>query len=73
MRSALLGQPLRTLREGRQLSILSHRRHNREACLFPAEETILQENDRVTILAQSFVVGQLHALNTPPAAGAPRP
>jgi voltage-gated potassium channel len=64
--SPLIGRPLGHLRDGRQLSILSHRRQNREACLFPAEDTLLAENDRVTVLAQSFVLGQLHELNRPP-------
>ena len=63
--SPLIGRPLRRLQEGRQLSILSHRRQNREAGLFPSPDTLLEEGDKVTILAQSFVVGQLHELNRP--------
>jgi voltage-gated potassium channel len=61
--SPLIGKPLSFLSEGRQLSILSHRRHNKEANLFPAEDTILAENDKVAVLAQAFVIGQLHYLN----------
>jgi Trk K+ transport system NAD-binding subunit len=61
--SPLIGKPVRYLQENRQLSILSHRRHNQEAVLFPPEDTILQENDKVAVLAQSSVIGQLHQLN----------
>jgi voltage-gated potassium channel len=61
--SALIGKPLAFLRENREISILSHRRHNQEAVLFPPHDIILQERDRVTILSQSFVIGQLHELN----------
>jgi Trk K+ transport system NAD-binding subunit len=61
--SRLIGKPLRFLREQRQLSILSHRRHNQEAVLFPSEEVVLQEKDKVAILAQSAVIGELHQLN----------
>ncbi len=63
--SSLIGATLRSLHEGRQLTILSHRRYNHEAHLFPSEDAVLQENDRVTVLAQSFVVGELHELNAP--------
>jgi Trk K+ transport system NAD-binding subunit len=63
--SALIGKPLGFLSQGRQLSILSHRRHNQEAVLFPGADDILRENDRVTVLAQAFVIGQLHQLNSP--------
>ena len=66
--SPLIGRPLHNLQEGRQLSILSHRRLNREANLFPSPDTLLEEGDKVTILAQSYVVGQLHEMNRPPAA-----
>jgi voltage-gated potassium channel len=61
--SALIGRSLRDVRGTRQLSILSHRRHNQEATLFPREDIILQENDRVAVLAQNSVIGQLHELN----------
>ncbi len=61
--SPLIGKPLGFLRDGRQLSILSHRRHGKEATLFPDEGTILEESDKVAVLAQAFVVGQLHELN----------
>jgi len=63
--SALIGRPLSYLCQGRQLSVLSHRRHNQEAVLFPEADGILRENDRVTVLAQAFVIGQLHELNSP--------
>lgn len=63
--SPLIGKSLGYLRQGRQLTILSHRRHNQEAVLFPAEEITLQERDKVAVLGQSFVVGQLHELNRP--------
>jgi voltage-gated potassium channel len=61
--SPLVGKPLGFLREHGQLSILSHRRHNQEAVLFPPDGTILQENDKVAVLAQAFVIGRLHELN----------
>jgi len=61
--SLLIGKPIRFLREARQLSILSHRRYNREAVLFPPEDTVLQEKDKVAVLAQSAVIGELHQLN----------
>jgi Trk K+ transport system NAD-binding subunit len=63
--SPLIGKPLHLLIEHRQLSILSHRRHNQEAVLFPSPETIMRENDRIAVLAQAFVIGQLHELNKP--------
>jgi voltage-gated potassium channel len=63
--SILIGKPLRFLRERRQLSILSHRRYNQEAVLFPSEDVILQEKDKVAVLAQSAVIGELHQLNQP--------
>lgn len=61
--SPLIGKPLQYLLENRQLSILSHRRHNHEAVLFPSGDTLLREHDKVAILAQSSVIGQLHQLN----------
>lgn len=61
--SALIGKPLRFLRDNYLLCILSHRRHNQEANLFPAEDIMLQEQDKVTILGQNAVISQLHALN----------
>jgi voltage-gated potassium channel len=64
--SPLVGKRVGFLREGRELSILSHRRKNREADLFPSDEVVLQAEDRVAVLAQSHVIGQLHALNRPP-------
>ena len=63
--SPLIGKPVSLLSKDRQISILSYRRYNQEAELFPAADTILHENDKVTVLAQAFVVGQLHELNTP--------
>lgn len=63
--SKLIGKSVGYLSENRSLSILSHRRHNQEAVLFPAPQTILQENDKVAVLAQAFVIGQLHELNAP--------
>jgi Trk K+ transport system NAD-binding subunit len=64
--SALIGKPLSFLREERQLSVLSHRRQNKEAVLFPPDDTILQENDKVAVLAQAFIIGRLHQLNQAP-------
>jgi voltage-gated potassium channel len=61
--SELIGKPLAFLSEGRQLRILSHRRRNREAVLFPPDDTILQEDDKIAILGQSSTLGQLHRLN----------
>jgi Trk K+ transport system NAD-binding subunit len=61
--SQLIGKPLGSLQEQHRLRILSHRRHNQEAVLFPPDETMLQENDRIAILAQSAVIGHLHTLN----------
>jgi len=61
--STLIGRPLGSLRDGRQLSILSHRRKNAEAMLFPSDDVELLEGDKVAVLAQSHVIGQLHALN----------
>jgi Trk K+ transport system NAD-binding subunit len=61
--SQLVGKPLSFLQENRQLSILSHRRLDQEATLFPPANTILKENDKVAVLAQEFVIGQLHELN----------
>jgi len=65
-RSPLIGKPLRILSENRELSILSHRRHNREAVLFPPPDTLLQENDKVAVLAQAFVIERIHQLNQSP-------
>ena len=61
--SQLIGKPLGSLQEQHRLRILSHRRHNQEVVLFPPDETMLQENDRIAILAQSAVIGHLHTLN----------
>ncbi len=63
--SGLIGKPLSYLAQGRQMSILSHRRHNQEAVLFPSADTLIRENDKVAILAQAFIIGQLHDLNRP--------
>lgn len=64
--SALVGRTLAFLAEGRQLSILSHRRKGHEAHLFPPDDIVLAEDDKVAVLAQSHVVGQLHDLNEAP-------
>ena len=53
------------LEAGRQVSILPHRRRNREAELFPSEGVALQAEGRVAVLGQSHLIGQLHALNQP--------
>ena len=63
--SPLVGRKLGFLKEARQVTILSHRRKNREAELFPSEEVVLQVEDKVAVLGQSHVIGQLHALNQP--------
>lgn len=34
------------------------------AVLFPPMDLILQANDKVAVLAQAFVIGRLHELNT---------
>jgi len=61
--SGLLGSTIGDLRRRGQLTVLSHRRHNQEANLFPPDDVILQENDRVAVLAQSSIIGRLHELN----------
>jgi Trk K+ transport system NAD-binding subunit len=61
--SELAGKRLSFLRDNRQLCILSHRRFNQAAVLFPHDETVIEVNDKITVLAQGFVIGQLHQLN----------
>jgi voltage-gated potassium channel len=62
-KSELIGKPLSFLCEGRQIRILSHRRRNQEAILFPSDDTLMQVEDKIAILGQSSTLGQLHRLN----------
>jgi Trk K+ transport system NAD-binding subunit len=61
--SHLIGKSLGIVRGDRQLCILSHRRFNQGAVLFPPEETLVEQNDKITVLAQGYVIGQLHEMN----------